>query len=930
VVRLRVGKRAVRLVLSTLVVACKSSESPPVEGAFENVPEIAAADRRDASSSPIVWDDRRRRVLVATGDSGAIVRWDPSRPSEPAAREVTTIGGDVRSIALSPDGARIAVVDRDGDRMVLLDADSLATVWSAPTGRHPRAVVFDPARPRFFYVAVEDPAVVLIFDRVTRADPVTIEVKRLPSGLAVSRLRDELVVTHRVDATLEIVDRTTHAVTSAITLADSPHVDDPKVPRGKPYAFEGASWTPDGNALWVPHQTYAGDVPLAGSFDGVVFPAVSVVDAVGRREVSNEGAGKKRFPGRKELFGAIDVKTGTGDAQVVSGPCASAIHPNGQRAYVLACASDDLLVFDVASGSATEILKVPGDHAVGLTLDREGARAYVLSDQSKTVSIVDLAGGSPIAHPSIVSSGVSLLDRDPIDPNLRRALTLFHRADSDKTFDDGATKLALSGNHWMACASCHLDGFATTNAFLFEASPRIGATAAKDALIGHRNLHDFFATASDPDAATFDPHDTIVAMLEMGGLSPDRTGKDRTGAVDPEKPSAAVTSIARDLARVVKRDMPHAPSWMVAAKNPEGVTPAYSTEAEAAWCGTCHAEQYQTWQRSAHAHAAEDPFVVFSASVEAKRNGDASLRHCFGCHDPNGQRLAKPSLSSGRGVTCTSCHDTNRIMRAGGNADFASAPRDWNQPHKGAGGLALLRTAQFCGGCHQSFVPATGLVSIGTLDEWSTGPGKACVACHMPALPSGAHDHGVVGGNLALAARFPAVAGWRERIEANLQSAVTLSIERAGDTVSVTIQAIGIGHSLPTGVADLRELWIELEARDAKGTSLAKLGAPSSSTGLIDDAGPRLGLDLASDDGTLLRMHELGIATRIPFDRRVPVGKSVTLAISAKDFLATPGVASIEATLHYRNVRPPFYRAALADATVLPPEIVIARKTASL
>ena len=111
-------------------------------------------------------------------------------------------------------------------------------------------------------------------------------------------------------------------------------------------------------------------MPLAGSFDSIVFPAVSVIDAQARREVSNAGAGKKRFPGRKELFSAIDVRSGTGDAQVVSGPCAAAIHPNGQRAYVLACASNDLVVFDAGSGNAAEILKLPGEHPTGIALDR--------------------------------------------------------------------------------------------------------------------------------------------------------------------------------------------------------------------------------------------------------------------------------------------------------------------------------------------------------------------------------------------------------------------------------------------------------------------------------------------------------------------------------------------------------------------------------
>ena len=815
----------------------------------------------------------------------------------------------------------------------MLDAGSLAVLWTEPLDGHPRAAIFDPARPRWIYVAVEDANGIAILDRATHSMAGTIPIGRLPSGLAAPAKRDELVVTRRIDGIVHVVDRTTRKELARVTLADSPANADPKVAQGKPFAFESVAWTPDGSVAWIPHQTYNGAVPL--QFQSIVFPAVSVVDFGTRTERTNDGAGKKKFPGRKELFKAINVIGGTGDARIVSGPCAAAIHQNGQLAYVLACQSDDLLVFDVDTGAAKEILKIPGDHATAITLDEAGSRAFVLSDQSKTLTVVDLAGGSPIGHPAIVGDPIPLLDSDPLASPMRSALTLFHRADHGKTFaDDDGTNLALSGQSWMACASCHLDGLTTTNAFLFEASPRKQPGAAKDALIGHRNLRDFFASASKPDDGAFDPHDVIAAMLEMGGLAPDTTGKERAGEADPARPSKAVTEAARSLARVVARDMPLAPSWLLQSKADVGVDPKHSTELQAAYCGDCHREQFEAWQRSAHAHAAEDPFVAFSADIERKRGGEQSIRLCEGCHDPNGVRLGTASLTKGQGVTCTSCHDVHGVIEAGGNADLRSKPRDWSVDHKAAATaqLTLLRSAQFCAGCHQSFVPANGLVFIDTLNEWKLSPfgphdgkaGKACTTCHMPKLESGAHDHSVVGGNIALAARFP-TPGWREKIEENLRTAAALDLVRAGDRVDVTVKAIGVGHLLPTGVADLRELWIELVAMDATGAELARLGAPSPVTGLIEEGGARLGLDLAGPDGGLLRLHELGLATAIPFDRRPSANQPVTLSMDARSLLTTPGVAKLAAELHYRNVRPPFYRAALGDASVLPPDLVIAK-----
>src|SRR5439155_7875588 len=162
-------------------------------------------------------------------------------------------------------------------------------------------------------------------------------------------------------------------------------------------------------------------------------------------------------------------------------------------------------------------------------------------------------------------------------------LTLFHRADHTKTFaNDDGTPLALSGQSWMACASCHLDGLTTTNEFLFEAAPRPQPQAAKDALIGHRGLRDFFASAASPDDPAFDAHDLVVALEDMGGLAPDTTGKDRMNQANPASPTSAVISIARDLARIVQRDMPRAPSWVLQAPLDASISPQYSTEADAA------------------------------------------------------------------------------------------------------------------------------------------------------------------------------------------------------------------------------------------------------------------------------------------------------------------------------------------------------------
>jgi DNA-binding beta-propeller fold protein YncE len=901
------------LVLAMMsLAACRSSQpAAPGPAPLEDTPAAIPEGARVAVSASVAsWDRQRSGVWVANGDAGSISFFDPA--TSHVLHEIVT-GGNLTSVAVAPDGRWVAAVDRESATVLLVDPDAGSIVRRIAVGSHPRSLVFDPAEPRWFYVTIEDDDSVAVIDRTNAGVTGAITVGPLPAALAASSSRRELIVIGRTDGHAQIVSTEKLAVTGTIALGDSPPLSDPKQPQGRPYGFEGVALAPDQATLWVPHMLYSGSHPI--QFQSTVFPAVSVLDLVGGSEITNEGAAKNKFPGRKMLFEAINVIGDTGEARVISQPCAAAVHPNGLRAYVLACGSEDLVVFDVPSGRAVEMLSGDlGDHPVGLALDPAGSRAFVVADQSHTLTVVDLAGGDVLGHPHVVGTPTALVASDPTPPDLRAGKTLFLRA--NKTKGD----LATTGDSWMSCGACHLDGLVSTNRFLMEASH---PDAKTDALVGHHRLSDMFATAPKPDAPDYQPHDVLAAFLDQGGLAPDRSGKDRTGEVSLEAPPAAAASMAKNVARVVALDLPFGPSWLLPAKVE---TSLYDGE----WCAKCHQKEYDAWTRSAHAHAAEDPFVAYVATTEVKLRGPSYERLCQGCHDPTGLRLGKASLSGGAGVTCRSCHDVTRLLRAGGNADVEVTDRDWTVDHKGKGGLDLLRRPDFCGGCHQQFVPGHALRSIDTLTEWETspyhGPGvvRACVDCHMPRA-DGVANHSVVGGNLALAQRYP-VPGWEDAIVGNLATSAKISASWQGSAVAAKVENVGAGHLLPTGVADIREMWVEIEIQDAAGNKLATVGGPDAN-GLLADDGPRFGMDIAGEDGTLLKLHELSLAKSIPFDRRVSPGGAQTVTVELGALPA--GAASAVAHLYYRNLRPPFYRAALGDPSATPPTIELAKASVS-
>jgi hypothetical protein len=880
---------------------------------------VPQALRKDAASSSIVFDDLRGGVWTANGDVGTVSYVDVDQ-ARSVIQEIA-VGKDVRSVALSPDGAFLAAVDRAGAAVTLIDAETRAVLRTIPLGTHPRACVWDAADPRWLYVAVEDDAAVVVVDRTLGALDATIPVGRLPSGVAVSAERRELYVAHRIDPVLSVVDLHTRTDVTDVTLADEPLVD-PKKPNGKPFAFESMAITADGRQAWLPHELIAPTHPFF--FSRTLFPAISVVDLLARVEQQTQpNAAFNAIAGRKNLFDAINFFDQTGQPQPFSQICAVVMHPNGLAAWAIACGSEDLLAFDVNEGVATlHVDNLQGNHPSGLALDRFDAdggggttakRLFVQSDQSHTLQTFDIGDGNPLRLPVEYGDPIPLVSKDPVDPGLRAGLTLFFRANSRK--GDYAT----TGNDWMSCSGCHLDGFGSGNARLFEVLQP--ADPQRDGQIGHVGLVDLFSTSATPTDPSFDPHDTLVAVLDQGGFTQDRRG---TGAplVDPSHPPAAVATMAAQIAHVYARDLPQAPTWL----RDDGTTPPV-TGYDGAWCGQCHQTEYQAWSKSVHAHSADDPMVAFCVDVEKTSKGGQYPRLCAGCHDPVSARTGDVTFQAKRGVTCLGCHEVDREIRAGGNGDIAARAYDWTQNHKVAALASLdrLRQPEFCGGCHQQFIPGTGLVALSTLDEYHASPFAGttrCVDCHAPRDANGVADHHFPGGNVYLGKMFGDDALVAAQMH-NLQGAFVLEATRAGGGAWVTVHNRGAAHGFPTGVTDIREPWVEVQAKDARGNVLARIGGPGAD-GLLPPGAARLGIDIAKPDGTILYKHELSQTTRIPFDVRVPSGESQALFVPLP---AQPpaGTTTLDAVLYYRNVRTTYYRDATGDPTAATPDVELAR-----
>jgi hypothetical protein len=281
---------------------------PPLE---PSPPEpVAPGARLDQASSPVVFDRLRGGVWTANGDVGSVSYADIVKQA--VVFEVA-VGKDVTSVALSPDGAWLAAVDRAGASVSLLEGATGKVARAIALGTHPRAAVWDAWDPRWLYVSEEDDGAIAIVDRTRGVLDHTVPVGRLPAGIASSRLRRELAVAHRIDGAVSILSldgvyapADQGATPVDVPLALQPPVSDDTQPNGTPFALESLAWTADGDRLWVPHELLSNHHPF--QFQRQLFPAVSVVDETHRAEVQtdpNDPLGV--IAGRKLLFGAINI-----------------------------------------------------------------------------------------------------------------------------------------------------------------------------------------------------------------------------------------------------------------------------------------------------------------------------------------------------------------------------------------------------------------------------------------------------------------------------------------------------------------------------------------------------------------------------------------------------------------------------------------------
>ncbi|MGB6847816.1 MAG: cytochrome c family protein, partial [Thermoanaerobaculia bacterium] len=142
---------------------------------------------------------------------------------------------------------------------------------------------------------------------------------------------------------------------------------------------------------------------------------------------------------------------------------------------------------------------------------------------------------------------------------------------------------------------------------------------------------------------------------------------------------------------------------------------------------------------------------------------------------------------------------------------------------------------------------------------------------------------------------------------------------------AVKVRNVGAGHYLPTGMTEMRQMWLDVRVVDANGTEIYSSGA-------VDDAGeiePNAAIFrtvLGDESGNpTWRMWE---ATHILYDHRIPP-KGYRVERYAAYVPPDTGLPlTVRATLRYRSVSPQLAKELLADEA--PPIPVIDMRQAAI
>ena len=391
----------------------------------------------------------------------------------------TTIKFAASSIAITPDGECLIVVNPDSNTVSLIDTATLTRRTELPVGVNPISVAVAPDG-GLAYVANQGSDSLSLVDIGAGIVLDTVEVGNRPAGVAASPSGELLAVAESGDDQVRLLNIPGLDTVSVLFTTDRP---------------QGLAFTPDGRRLLITHllsgdvtvlpiMTYHTYLPLALSSQTEIVetqnpsfslsqgsvaasiptwlnvapaPAV-IINSAGTRAYLpqtmanglgyNTGFDTTVFP----KVSVLNLETNTHQTsehislpetdRPVGLPWDAALSRNDTELWVVHSASNDVSVIDISNPTRpTRVANIPvGDNPRGVVLSPDGSTAYINNTLAGTVSVVDANSYSV--------TEVITVTTIPLPPAMLYGKRLF--------FSSARPDLAQA--RWVSCNTCHVEG----------------------------------------------------------------------------------------------------------------------------------------------------------------------------------------------------------------------------------------------------------------------------------------------------------------------------------------------------------------------------------------------------------------------------------------------------------------------------------------
>ncbi len=407
-------------------------------------------------------------------------------------------------------------------------------------------------------------------------------------------------------------------------------------------------------------------------------------------------------------------------------------------------------------------------------------------------------------------------------------------------------------------------------------------------------------------------------------------------------------------------------------------------------CKECHKRIYTQWEGSIHANAYRDPVWQKLFEIGSKETDGKIDKFCIGCHAPAGlatgsllsfkdmQKEANPLVQNG--VQCDMCHlitgssadDTPSGVPGNGSVilDPGEKKHGPYKPNFMVQMLAghklayseMLGESTFCANCHNMFNPQNNHPLATTYNEWEdtiyAEKGITCQNCHMvnadetyqvatglkpikkPGLASergpnrkSIHDHFIMGGNFAIADMLGAkdkarIARDRLTKVAEMELILPQAASKGSTAeLGVKVTNVAAGHNLPTGINELRQMWLEVLVQDAAGKEIFSSGKLDAK-GNIDPEAVIFNAKIVDKEGNpTLKPWKMD---HIEYDHSIKAKESRTSTYKLNIPADAQSPLTISATLRYRSFPQSFINELFKDKTFTIPIADMTAKKAEL